>query len=101
MITFTNNKNEIVEVVFFSCEYYGLHGLPQLWKKAGYVSEIFNRYLWAEVYVTDENGNCWNRYNPQEKVDDGRMVLDFEWVREDNEEHRQALLTEIIRRAMA
>ena len=101
MITFTNNKGEHVEVEFFSCEYSGSHSLPKLWKRAGYVSEIFDRYIWADVYVTDENGNCWNRYNPQQKVDDGRIVLDFEWVREDNEENRRAILTEIIRRAMA
>ena len=103
MITFTNNKNEIVEVEFFSCEYSGPHSLPKLWEKAGYVSEIFDRYLWADVYATDENGNTWNKYNPQQKkAEDGaRMVLDFEWVREDTEENRKALLVEIVRRAMA
>lgn len=101
---FTNNKGETIEVEFISCEYDAKnpHSLPRLWKKSGYVSEIFSRYIWAETYVTGKDGFCWSRYNPQQKTNEaGRTVINFDYVMEDTAENRRELLAEIVRRAMA
>jgi hypothetical protein len=49
------------------------------------------------TYVTDTEGNCYGRYNPQSKIsEDGkRTVLNFDWMFEATEENKEKLLNEV------
>ena len=104
--TFTepNDKGEKILVELSLCTNSGSsHALPILWKKHGAIDRILETYWSIETYVTDTEGNCWGRYNPQTKLsEDGkRAVINFDWMFEATEENKEKLIDEVYRLASA
>jgi hypothetical protein len=99
-VTEPNEKGEILLIELSECENPGgKNALPVLWKKHGYIDRVLETYVCIHTYVTDTEGNCYGRYNPQTKLsEDGkRSVINFEWMFENTEENKQKLIDECIR----
>lgn len=73
------------------------NSLPSLWYQHGFTKTLLPSYWVVDVYATEENGNCWGRYNPQ--VIPGQNKINFKWMLPATAENRDALLAEIVRRA--
>ena len=83
-------------------------GCMPIWVKHGYFKKAFAWWN-VTVYATDKDGNCWGRYNPQEKLhitknDKGeiiehRNVVNFNWVLPATEENKQKIIAEVSRLA--
>lgn len=87
-----NSIGESLIVDLTHCENCGgVHSLPYLWKKHGFINRILKNWIHIECYVTDENGNCWGKYNPQELS----RKINFDYMLEDTEENRRYILTVI------
>lgn len=87
--------------------------MPNRWHKRGWIPEKLNTYWSVTVYAYDGEGNCFGRYNPQVKMEEGvreamingKMVpvpgpvIDFDWIFEATPENAAKLFSEIERRA--
>ena len=99
-VTEPNEKGETLLIELSECENSGgKNSLPALWKKSGFIDRVLDTYISIHTYVTDSEGNCYGRYNPQTKLsDDGkRNVINFDWMFENTEENKQKLIDECIR----
>lgn len=99
-----NQLGEKILVEFSYCENSGsAHSLPNMWYKNGYIDRVLENYWSISTFVTELNGMCRGRYNPQEKKsEDGkRLVIDFDWMLEATEENAAKLLKEVEKRAFA
>ena len=67
------------------------------WVKNGYIPKALPTWWSITVYVTDKDGNCYGRYNPQELPESHK--INFNWVLEGTEENRIKILEEIERLA--
>lgn len=95
-----NEKDELIQVEITKCESdNSKKSIPNLWKKYGYMDTVLNSYWSVTVYATDEDGNCYGKYNPQHKNDSHKT--DFNWMFEATEKNRIKILEEIERRAFA
>lgn len=94
-----NEKGELLQIELSKCipDNSSPSSLPVLWKKHGHIDRILESYWCVSTYVTEDNGNCYGRYNPQIRKDVHK--LNFEWVIEATEENRIKLLEEFERRA--
>lgn len=93
-------RGERIVVELCRCENPGgSNSLPVLWNKNGHTSTVLDDWWGVQVYAYDSEGNCWGRYNPTEKHDVPRPVIDFKWMLSATEENREKLLREIERRA--
>ena len=98
--TFTdpNKKGETLVIELSKCTNSGgKNDLPVIWYKHGYIDRILKTYWWISTYVTDTEGNCYGRYNPQIKLtEDGkRQVINFDWMLEAAGENKERLLNEV------
>lgn len=93
-----NYKGEAIEVelVYCSPEFNTSTSFPKKWKEQGYTDKVLESYIIANVYVTDENGNSSEKYNPQITSD---FRLNYEWIVEVTEENKKRIIHEIERRA--
>lgn len=88
----------VVEIA--TCEYdHSKNSLMSLWVKHGWVDDFIEKVLWASTYYTDDEGNCWGRYNPQyatevDEYGEHRAVIDFGWMLEATPENERRLLEE-------
>ena len=99
-VTEPNAKGETLLIELSECENSGgKNALPVLWKKHGFIDRVLDTYICIHTYVTDTEGNCYGRYNPQTKLsEDGkRNVINFEWMFENTEENKQKLIDECIK----
>lgn len=99
-VTDKNAKGETLVIELSECTNSGgKNALPVLWKKQGYIDRILDTYICVSTYVTDTDGHCWGRYNPQVKLseDKKRSVINFDWMFENTEENKQKLIDECIR----
>lgn len=94
-----NDKGELIQVELTKCEPDNRKkkSLPNLWKKYGYMERVIDNYWYITVYATDENGNCYGKYNPMCKNDS--LKIDFNWILEATEKNRIKVLEEVERRA--
>ena len=67
------------------------------WVRNGYIQKSLPTWWSIYVYVTDKDGNCYGRYNPQELPKSHN--INFDWVLEGTEENRIKILEEIERLA--
>jgi hypothetical protein len=100
--TFTeaNNKGETIIIELSKCTNSGgKNALPLLWKQHGYIDRVLESYWCLQTYVRDTEGNCYGRYNAQNKPsEDGkRAVINFDWMFEATEENREKLIDEVYR----
>lgn len=102
--TFTekNHKKEklVVEITEMDADNTYKNSLPNLWKKHGYTNKLYNSYLCVSCYCYNEEGYCFERYNPTIELseDKKRNVINFDWLLEVSEENKEKLLKEIYRR---
>ena len=99
-VTEPNEKGEKLLIELSECKNPGgKNSLPVLWKKHGCIDRVLETYICINTYVTDTEGNCFGRYNPQTKIsEDGkRHVINFDWMFENTEENKQKLINECIR----
>ena len=92
-----NNLNEylilqINEVYPPKCE----NSLPNLWKKYGFTDKILDSYYILDVYVIDENGYEYHKYNPQiTKNIDGNRSINFDYMLEVSEANMYKLIDSV------
>lgn len=99
-VTEPNAKKETLLIELSECENPGgKNAIPVLWHKHGFTDRVLDTYICIHTYVTDSEGNCFGRYNPQTKLsEDGkRHVINFNWMFENTEENKQKLIDECIR----
>ena len=90
-------KGETILVELSKCEDYGGKGsLAYLWYKARKTPVRLKDWWYVSVYVTDEDGHCWNRYNPQ-IIYNARPIIDFDWMLPATPENAQKILAEVAR----
>lgn len=105
-----NWLGELIQIEITKCtpDIKSKNSLPRLWKKHGFIDRVLESYWSVTVYVTDRQGNCWGRYNPQtklftryekDKCVECRPVINFDWMFEATEENKQKIINEVIRRA--
>lgn len=94
--TNTNDKSEEIMVELTRCYCSEQYSLGRIWKEKQWISEDLETWIYVDVYVTDTDGNCWGKYNPQH-TREGKV--DFKWVLEDTPANRQKILTEIAKKA--
>ena len=95
-----NGEKINVEIMEIFPDNTSKNSLPNLWLKHGYTNKLYNSYLCIDCYVTDKDGNCWERYNPTIKLsdDEKRHVINFDWLLEVNEENKEKILNEIYKK---
>jgi hypothetical protein len=98
--TDTNAKGEKLIIELSKCKDNSYKdSLPKLWKKNGYINRVLEAYWSIETFVTDTEGNCWGKYNPQHKLskDKKRIILNFDWIFEANKINKEKLINEVYR----
>lgn len=96
----------ILEVI--KCVYNGTakddkKSLPYLWMEHGYIDRILESYWFINTYVTDTEGNCLGKYNPQVTGKDTsetemlHSVINFDWMFEATEENKEKIFDEVYR----
>lgn len=90
-----NSKGERIEIEFTKVENDHKEHLINIWYKKGFIKEKLESYWNIEVYVYDEKGNCYGKYNPQ--ISSGTKI-NFDWIIECTEENKELILHEIIKR---
>lgn len=99
--TDTNEKGERIIIELDKCEDWkeNKKSLPKLWNKEGYIDRVLETYWCIQTYVKDTEGNSFGRYNPQVKTEDGKRVINFDWMFEATEENKEKLINEVYRLA--
>lgn len=97
--TDTNAKGEKIIIELSKCEDWkeNKKSLPKLWKKYGYINRVLETYWSIQTYVKDTEGNSFERYNPQRKSENGRAVINFDWMFEATEGNKNKLIDEVYR----
>ena len=89
------------EIVASKCEHdlKSKSDLMNQWKKCGFISKILPTHICIDTYFTDDNNNCYGYYNIMHKhSEDGkRTVVNFDYLREWNENNINELVAECIR----
>mgnify|MGYP003299759885 CR=1 FL=1 len=98
-IEFINRKNEriVIELTVTEHDKGNKNGLMNLWIKHGYMTEFIPETINIMVYVYDESGNCWGKYNPQ--IIKGENKINFKWMLANTPENEKKIIREIKRRA--
>ena len=97
-----NNKGEKIVVELSHCIL--SYSLGKIWKEKKYISRDLETWINIDVYVTNSDNICVEKYNPQiinikNKHGVNFRSINFEWVIEDNEINRTKILNEIERLA--
>lgn len=91
-----NSKGERIEIEFTKVENDYKGHLLNVWYKEGFIKEQLESYWHVEVYVYDEEGNCYGKYNPQ--ILPHGTKINFDWILEATKENKERILNEIIKR---
>ena len=99
--TDTNGKGEKIIIELDKCEDWkeNKKSLPKLWKKYGYIDRVLETYWSIQTYIKDTEGNSYGMYNPQVKRENGKPVINFDWMFEATEENKEKLIKEVYRLA--
>lgn len=93
-----NAKEETMTIEIVHCTNPGGSGsLPYAWYKSGWTDKLMETWLGCYTYVHDSEGSCRGAYNPTEKYDGKRNVINFDWMLEDTEENMIKIIVECIR----
>lgn len=96
--TESNEKGETLIIELSKCENCdGSNSLPNLWKKNGCIDRVLETYWSIQTYIKDTEGNNFMLYNPQVKNENGRSVLNFDWMFEATEKNKEKLINEVYR----
>ena len=91
-----NSKDERIEIEFTKVENDYKGHLLNVWYKEGFIKEKLENYWHVEVYVYDEEGNCYGKYNPQ--ISTSGTKINFDWILKATKENKERILNEIIKR---
>jgi hypothetical protein len=91
-----NSKDERIEIEFTKIENDCKGHILNVWYKEGFIKEKLENYWNVEVYVYDEKGNCYGKYNPQ--ILPHGTKINFDWILEATRENKERILNEIIKR---
>ena len=82
--------------------------LMNLWVKNGWLPKALESFWSIDTYITDADGNCYGRYNPQTiwyqkfnskgEVVQNRNIINFEWILDATPENYEKLIAETERR---
>lgn len=93
-----NAKGETMTIEIVHCTNPGGSvSLPYAWYKNGWTDKVMETWLGCTTYVHDSEDNCRGAYNPTEKYDGKRNVINFDWLLEDTEENTIRIIKECIR----
>ena len=94
---FYNKKGEhvVIEVSKTTTDPKDKKSSPNLWVKAGYLKKPIYNYLSVSTFVTDEDGNCYGKYNPTING----FKINFDWLLEATIANEKKLLNEVYRLA--
>lgn len=87
-------KNESLVIEFMAIK---KNAITDLWFAHGNIASPLNAYLSVRTYVSDDKGNCYERYNPTVRNDN--HMINFKWVMEDTKDNREKMLDEIVKQA--
>ena len=95
----TNSMGERITLEFSLNEWGEKCSLWDAWVKHGWI-EKKDSLVFLYTYVTDAEGRCWGKYNPQHKWDgmSHRAVVDFDWILEAKPAGIKALIDETMKR---
>ena len=82
-----NSKDERIEIEFTKVENDYKGHLLNVWYKEGFIKEKLENYWHVEVYVYDEKGNCYGKYNPQ--ILPHGTKINFDWILEATEKKKK------------
>ena len=91
--------NFIISVSKVEHDFSSKYDSMNVWKKCGYITNRLKTHIFIDTYYTDKSGTCYGWYNPTVKLhpSGGRMVIDFDYLKEYNEENVNFLLAACIR----
>lgn len=96
--TNTNGKGEKLVLELSKCEdWESKNSLPKLWENHGYINRVLETSWSIQTYVKDTEGNSYGMYNPQVKRENGKNVINFDWMFEATEENKEKLINEVYR----
>lgn len=90
------NDNEKLVIEFIRVLKDDGNSVINQWLKNGSLNKCLDSYWYVKTYVTDQLGNCLERYNPIVKSNNR---IDFNWIMEASENNRFMILNEIMKRA--
>lgn len=95
-----NKKGEtiIIDLSYIVPDNTSKNSLPNLWKKYGYIDKVLDNYISVETFVTDVDGNCWGKYNPQ--VKENQNKINFNYMLEVTKENKIKILEKIYKSFM-
>lgn len=91
----TNNLGEKLIIQVSSTHSEGRNSFAELWYKFGFTNKKMHDYLSVHTYVEDTEGSCCGCYNVCVKFEDGRNVLDFDWLLEPTEDNTNKIINAI------
>lgn len=98
----TNDRGETLRVELTYCYDSGYRNSnPKLWKRLGYTDRVVETYWHFDTYVRKPDGTCYRGYDPSIKSEDGRSVVDFDWLLDATPENARKLFAECYRRFMS
>lgn len=91
-------ENFIIEISRIDHDLKNKHDLMNEWRRSGYIKKRLNSHINVDTYYTDKSGTCYGWYNPTVKMhpNGGRMIIDFDYLREYNAENVNYLLAKCI-----
>lgn len=88
-------SNEELEIEFMKTTVSDNSNIDR-WYKNGDIDKRLESCWLVKTFVTDQAGNCYERYNPM--LNDNHMI-DFKWIMEANDDNLLAILSEIVKEA--
>lgn len=73
----------------------GKSSMPRQWHKLGYTPTELQTWWSIQVYVTDADGICFGKYNPQ--VTPRKNTINFKWMKEATPGNLRNILKEVSR----
>ena len=100
---FKNIHSENVEIWITATEHDKdeKNGLMNLWVKCGSLKKFIPETINAETFVTDYEGNCTRKYNPQIGIPGYDRAINFRWMLEYNENNVERIINQCVRLANA
>jgi len=97
-----NSRGERLTVeIHLNTDAGGRGSLPALWYKNGWTPQRLATWWGLETFVFDSEGACYMDYNPQTKIEGGRYVIDFDYIKPATLANLSSLLGETVRRFLA
>lgn len=95
---YENEDGSFCVVISTITHHHGAYSRMDQWVRSGLLPRWIRQTLHVSTYFTDAEGRCWGLYNPQEKRQGTRNVVNYEWKLEATPENEKKILAECERR---